>query len=123
MSKLKQFTVNLIAGANVATVVLMLAAGYSDRIHPADMPLVSTLGMTFPFFLIANLLFLLFWLGGEREVRFSCLVLAVYFLAVTALLIRAFFLQIRYNLYSYNTIIYFGFGLFTGILSFLKPSN
>jgi endonuclease/exonuclease/phosphatase (EEP) superfamily protein YafD len=62
MSKLKQFTVNLIAGANVATVVLMLAAGYSDRIHPADMPLVSTLGMTFPFFLIANLLFLLFWL-------------------------------------------------------------
>lgn len=62
MSKLKQFTVNLIAGANVGTVLLMLASGYSDRIHPADFPLLSILGMTFPFFLIANLLFLLFWL-------------------------------------------------------------
>ena len=51
--------------------------------------------------------------GGQRELRLSCLLLALYFLAVTALLIRAFFLQMRYNLYSYNTIIYFGFGLFT----------
>ena len=41
------------------------------------------------------------------------ILMTVYFFAVTALLIRAFFLQMQYNLYSYNTIIYFGFALFT----------
>ena len=58
-------------------------------------------------------LVLLIALGGERLIRLSCLVTAAYFLAVTVLLIRAFFLQMRYNLYSYNTIIYFGFALFS----------
>lgn len=67
MRKLKLFTINLIAGANVATVLLMLAVGYSDRIHPADFPLLSLLGMTFPFLLIVNLLFLLFWLAVKWQ--------------------------------------------------------
>jgi uncharacterized SAM-binding protein YcdF (DUF218 family) len=56
---------------------------------------------------------LLFSFGGARLLRFSCLLLTAYFLGVAALLLRAFFLQMRYNLYSYNTIIYFGFALFT----------
>lgn len=59
------------------------------------------------------LLVLLFALEGEGVTRPGCILLALYFLGVTILLIRAFFLQMRYNLYSYNTIIYFGFGLFT----------
>lgn len=58
------------------------------------------------------LLLLLFVFGGEAQLRFSCLLLALYFLAAAGLLLRAFFLQMRYNLYSYNTIIYFGFALF-----------
>ena len=62
---------------------------------------------------MAAVLVLLLALGGQGQLRFSCLLFSVYFLAVTALLIRAFFLQMRYNLYSYNTIIYFGFALFT----------
>lgn len=53
-----------------------------------------------------------FLLWKEWMLRFGCVLLSLYFLAVTALLLRAFFLQIRYNLYSYNTIIYFGFALF-----------
>ena len=56
---------------------------------------------------------LLIALGGERLIRFSCLMMTAYFLTVSALLMRAFFLQMRYNLYSYNTIIYFGFALFS----------
>ena len=60
---------------------------------------------------------LLFCLGGEQEMRLSCLLLSLFFVLVTVLLIRAFFLQIRYNLYSYNTIIYFGFALFTLFIS------
>ena len=62
IKQLKQFTVNLIAGANVATVVLMLATGFSDRINPADHPLMACAGMAFPVFALVNLGFLLFWL-------------------------------------------------------------
>lgn len=60
--KLKTFTVQMFAGANVATVAIMLLTGYSDRLNPADHPLLSTAGMAFPFFLLANLAFLFFWL-------------------------------------------------------------
>ena len=52
----------MMTGANVATVVVMLLVGYSDRINPADHPLVSTLGMAFPILLLINMGFLLFWL-------------------------------------------------------------
>ncbi len=62
IKQLKAFTINIIAGANVATVLLMLAAGYADHINPTNHPMLSNLGMLFPFFLIANLLFVFFWL-------------------------------------------------------------
>ena len=62
IKQLKQITVNLVAGANVATILLMLATGYSDRLSPVSHPQLSSIGMTFPFFLLANLLFLFFWL-------------------------------------------------------------
>ena len=52
----------MLTGANVATVIVMLLVGFSDRIHPADHPLVSTLGMAFPILLVINIAFLLFWL-------------------------------------------------------------
>ena len=60
--QLKTFTINIVAGANAATVVLMLLAGYGDHVDPVRFPMFSNLGMTFPIFLIANLLFLFFWL-------------------------------------------------------------
>ena len=62
IKQLKAFTINIIAGANLATVLLMLAAGYADHINPAEHPMLSNMGMLFPFFLIANLLFVFFWL-------------------------------------------------------------
>ena len=62
---------------------------------------------------VLAVLVLLLFFGGERQIRLISLLLAAYFLAMSVLLLRAFFLQIRYNLYSYNTIIYFGFALFT----------
>ena len=52
----------MIAGANIATVIVMLLVGYSDHLNPAEHPLLSTLGMTLPFFLLANLVFLFFWI-------------------------------------------------------------
>ena len=62
IKQLKAFTINLVAGANIATVILMLAAGYSDRLNPVDFPRLSCSGLTFPIFLVINLLFLFFWL-------------------------------------------------------------
>ncbi len=63
IKQLKQFVSNLIAGANVATVGLMLLAGFSDRINPVSFPAFSCLGMAFPVIVIINLLFLFFWLA------------------------------------------------------------
>ncbi len=62
IKQLKSFTVNLFAGANVAVVLLMLLSGYSDRISPAEHPMLSVMGMIFPLFLVVNLLFIFFWL-------------------------------------------------------------
>ncbi len=62
IKQLKKFTVQMIAGANVATAVSMLLVGYSDRLNPADHPLLSTLGMAFPFILLVNFAFLFVWL-------------------------------------------------------------
>ncbi len=55
----------------------------------------------------------LYLYGGDKEVPLGILITSLAFFVTTFLLIRAFFLQMRYNLYSYNTIIYFGFALFT----------
>ena len=60
--QVKQFTVNFIAGVNIAIVALMLMTGYSDRFSPVDFPWCSWLGMVFPAFVVVNLGFLLFWL-------------------------------------------------------------
>ena len=62
IKQLKTLTINMVAGANVATILLMVLAGYADRINPVEHPLLSCMGMTFPIFLIANLLFIFFWL-------------------------------------------------------------
>ena len=51
--------------------------------------------------------------GGEKKYLYILSVFTVYYLMVVVLLVRAFFRQIEYNLYSYNTIFYSGFALFT----------
>ena len=49
---------------------------------------------------------------GAEHVLASFFVLDVYFLIVIILLLDAFFKQLQYNPYSYNTIFYIGFALF-----------
>ena len=51
----------MIVGANVATIVLMLLVGYSDRLDPTVHPILSCLGLVFPVFLLLNFCFLIFW--------------------------------------------------------------
>lgn len=55
--------------------------------------------------------------AGGDSFWLSNLILAVYFLVVIGMLVRAFFLQLRYNPYSYNTIYYSGFSLLLLVLA------
>ena len=67
LKKLKTFTRNMIAGANVVTIVLMLLVGYSDRLNPVEFPRLSNIGLMFPMFLIINFGFLVFWLLFKKR--------------------------------------------------------
>lgn len=62
INQLKRLTIQLVAGANIATVMIMLLVGLSDRLDPTDHALLSVAGLTFPFFIICNTAFLVFWL-------------------------------------------------------------
>lgn len=55
----------MLAGANAMTIVLMLLAGYSDRINPAVHSMMANVGLTFPLFFAANAAFLVFWLMAK----------------------------------------------------------
>lgn len=49
----------------------------------------------------------------SARLRFGNLILTLYFACVVLLLLRAFIGQLRYNPYSYNSILYPGFALFS----------
>lgn len=61
ITKIKTFTLNVIAGANVVSAILMLLIGYSDRINPTEHPLTANAGLLFPIILAANVGFLVFF--------------------------------------------------------------
>ena len=58
----KEFTYRMIAGANVATIIIMLLVGFSDVLSPEKLGIFANAGLTFPVFLGINFCFLLFWL-------------------------------------------------------------
>lgn|SRR5574344_423282 len=62
LKALKKVTVQMIAGANIATCIVMFLVGFSDYINPATHPFLACIGLTFPIFLIINFLFIIFWL-------------------------------------------------------------
>lgn len=59
--QIKDFTVKIVAGANVAVIIVMFLVGFADYVNPERYPLLSTVGLAFPFFLIVNLAFIVFW--------------------------------------------------------------
>ena len=61
LNGLRDFTVKMVAGANVATVAFMLLVGYSDLLNPERFPAFCNAGLLFPVFLSLNLGFLIFW--------------------------------------------------------------
>lgn len=67
VSQIGKITLRMIAGANVATVVIMLLIGVSDRIDPTGHPLLANAGLMFPVFLIINICFLFFFAIFKRR--------------------------------------------------------
>lgn len=62
MKHLGRLLVCVIMTVNTLFVVLLLVAAYSPWLSPVHYPMLSLFGLTFPLFLLINLLFLLFWL-------------------------------------------------------------
>ncbi|MBR2717004.1 MAG: hypothetical protein IKD79_04635, partial [Oscillospiraceae bacterium] len=60
----------------------------------------------------AGLQLLLVKRGAQENGVYICALTALFFLAASIQLAVAFFRQIQYNPYSYNTIYYMGFALF-----------
>jgi len=50
LKKFKKFTLQMIGGANVASIVIMLLIGYSGFINPERFPKLSNIGLIFPLF-------------------------------------------------------------------------
>lgn len=61
MINIKNIVMHVFTGASVATALLLVFVGYSDRINPVSHPVLACVGMTLPFFIIANLVFLVAW--------------------------------------------------------------
>ena len=54
--------------------------------------------------------------SSERTMFYICTLLNVYFIAAIGMLIYAFLKQLKYNIYSYNTIYYIGFAIFVAFV-------
>lgn len=52
----------MVAGANVATAVVMWLVGFADYANPVSHPYLANAGLLFPIFLLINMGFLFFWL-------------------------------------------------------------
>ena len=62
-----QFLAWILLGVNAVVGLLMLITAYSPFIQPQSFPVLSCAGLAFPLFLIANILFLVFWLIVYRR--------------------------------------------------------
>lgn len=62
LRQIKDFTLRAVAGANAATILLMLLVGYSDRADPSAHGLVAVAGLLLPLLIAANAAFTVFWL-------------------------------------------------------------
>lgn len=67
MKQLKDFTLRLIAGANIMNIIVMLAVGYSGGVNPASHHFIGIVGLSFPIFMAINMAFLVFWLCVRKR--------------------------------------------------------
>ncbi len=65
--KLRKIILNIIAVVNSVIILFMIITGYSGHINPESFPSVSTWGLVFPFFLLANVVLILLWLFIKKK--------------------------------------------------------
>lgn len=63
----RHFLLQILGGANVMTIALMLIVGYSGCVSPGVHPVVAVMGLSFPVFVIANVLFFIVWAFVKRR--------------------------------------------------------
>lgn len=61
MKGFRKFTLRMIAGANVATIAVMLMVGWSGLVNPVSHAVLANAGLAFPAFLLVNFAFLVLW--------------------------------------------------------------
>lgn len=61
MKKISRITYQIIGGANIASILLMLFIGHADLISPVTFPKLSNIGLLFPGILAINFLFIVLW--------------------------------------------------------------
>lgn len=66
LDRLKKFTLQMMVGANVATITVMLLVGFSYRLNPQEHPITSSLGLAYPILLIVNTTFLALFLMFKK---------------------------------------------------------
>ena len=66
LDRLKKFTLQMMVGANVATIIVMLLVGFSYRLNPQEHPITSSLGLAYPILLIVNTTFLALFLMFKK---------------------------------------------------------
>ena len=62
MKNFSKITLQVIGGANVASILLMFLVGHADLLSPESFPRLSNIGLIFPAVLLTNFLFLIFWI-------------------------------------------------------------
>ena len=55
MRKIKQVTLQIIAGGNIATIIILLMTGYSGWLRPETFPMLSNIGLLLPVLIVINL--------------------------------------------------------------------
>ncbi len=62
MTTLLKIITQILIGANIVTIVVMMIMGYADRFNPEMHPLLTNLGLFLPAMLIINMAFLVLWI-------------------------------------------------------------
>ncbi len=67
LDKIKKFTLQMMVGANIATIIVMLITGFCYRLNPQEHPIMANMGLAFPVPLIVNAAFLVVFLVVKRR--------------------------------------------------------
>lgn len=131
IKQLKTVTLRMVAGGNVAAIMLMVLTGYADRIDPIDHAYLSCIGITFPVLLVVNMLFLFFWL--TFKLKYSLIPIVGYFLVYPSIAIYMPFNMEKevpkgaIKVLTYNVQAFTGMprydGAFDMIYEYIKQSN